>query len=41
MPDADFSLWVTPQAMAQVILFLASQGADPIHGALIPVYWRK
>jgi NAD(P)-dependent dehydrogenase (short-subunit alcohol dehydrogenase family) len=41
MPDADFSLWVTPQAMAQVILFLASQGADPIHGALIPVYGRK
>ena len=37
MPDADFSSWVTPQAMARVISFLASSDADPIHGAAIPV----
>ena len=37
MPDADFSRWVTPAAMARVVGFLASSAADPIHGASIPV----
>ena len=37
MPDADFSQWVKPQAIAEVILFLASPAAAPITGALIPV----
>lgn len=37
MPNADFSQWVTPEAMAKVFLFLASSAADPIHGASIPV----
>lgn len=37
MPNADFSQWVTPEAMAKVVLFLASSAADPIHGASIPV----
>ena len=37
MPDADFSRWVTPDALAQVVRFLASSAADPIHGAAIPV----
>ena len=37
MPKADFSAWVTPQAMARVVLFLASTDADPIHGAALPV----
>lgn len=41
MPDADFSLWVTPEAMAQVVLFLCSPGADPIHGVLLPVFGRR
>jgi NAD(P)-dependent dehydrogenase (short-subunit alcohol dehydrogenase family) len=41
MPKADFSQWVTPEAMARVIAFLASEEASPIHGALIPVYGRK
>ena len=27
-----------PEAMAGVILFLASEAARPIHGACIPVY---
>ncbi|HID50465.1 MAG TPA: SDR family oxidoreductase [Anaerolineae bacterium] len=40
MPNADFSKWVTPQAIADVILFLASSEANPIHGALLPVYGR-
>jgi len=37
MPDADFSRWVTPDAMAKVIGFLASEAAAPIHGAALPV----
>jgi len=41
MPKSDFSLWVKPEAIAQVILFLASEDASPIHGALIPVYGTK
>lgn len=37
MPDADFSLWVTPAKLAEVICFLASPAANAIHGALVPV----
>lgn len=37
MPDADTSTWVTPKAIADVILFLASPAARSISGALIPV----
>ena len=37
MPDADVSQWVTPRAIADVILFLASPAARAINGALIPV----
>ena len=37
MPDADFSLWVRPEAMARVVGFLASEAAAPIHGAALPV----
>jgi NAD(P)-dependent dehydrogenase (short-subunit alcohol dehydrogenase family) len=40
MPTADFSTWVTPQALADVILFLASPQAQPITGALLPVTGR-
>ena len=37
MPDADFSRWVAPGALASVIGFLASDEARAIHGAGIPV----
>ncbi len=37
MPDADTSQWVTPEAVADVILFLASDAARGVTGALIPV----
>ena len=37
MPDADFSAWVQPAAIADVIVFLASPAARAITGALIPV----
>lgn len=40
MPEADFSRWVSPSDLAEVILFLASDGARAIHGASLPVYGR-
>jgi NAD(P)-dependent dehydrogenase (short-subunit alcohol dehydrogenase family) len=40
MPKADFSTWVTPQSLANVILFLASDEAKDINGALLPVKGR-
>jgi NAD(P)-dependent dehydrogenase (short-subunit alcohol dehydrogenase family) len=37
MPDADTSKWVQPQAIADVILFLASPAARSVSGALLPI----
>ena len=37
MPDEDFSRWVSPASIAEVIVFLASDAARDIHGAAIPV----
>lgn len=37
MPDADPSRWVSPEDLANVILFLASPAARAIHGAAVPV----
>ena len=40
MPKADFSKWVTPQELAEVILFLAGDAASAVTGALIQVAGR-
>ena len=40
MPKADFGKWVTPEELANVIMFLASDAASAITGALIPVSGR-
>jgi NAD(P)-dependent dehydrogenase (short-subunit alcohol dehydrogenase family) len=40
MPKADFSKWVRPQELADVILFLVGDAASAITGALIPVAGR-
>jgi 3-oxoacyl-[acyl-carrier protein] reductase len=40
MPKADFAKWVTPQELANVILFLVSDAASAITGALLPVSGR-
>ena len=37
MPDADFTRWVSPQTIAGVIVFLASDAAGAVTGASIPV----
>jgi NAD(P)-dependent dehydrogenase (short-subunit alcohol dehydrogenase family) len=40
MPKADFTRWVSPEAIAKVILFLASDDAAAVTGAAIPVFGR-
>lgn len=40
MPKADFAKWVKPAQLADVILFLLSDRASAITGALIPVTGR-
>ena len=41
MPRADHSRWVPPEAIADVVLFLASDAARAVNGAAIPVYGRS
>ena len=37
LPDADFSTWTPPERIAQVVLWLTSDAAASVRGALIPV----
>jgi NAD(P)-dependent dehydrogenase (short-subunit alcohol dehydrogenase family) len=39
-PNVDYGKWVTPESIAEVIAFLASDGARDISGAAIPIYGR-
>lgn len=41
MPKADFDKWVPPAALADVILFLASDAARAVTGAAVPVRGRS
>jgi NAD(P)-dependent dehydrogenase (short-subunit alcohol dehydrogenase family) len=41
MPDADFSRWVPPAALADVVVFLASEASRAVTGAAIPVYGQS
>jgi NAD(P)-dependent dehydrogenase (short-subunit alcohol dehydrogenase family) len=41
MPDQDHSRWVPPAALADVMLFLASDAARCVTGAAVPVYGRS
>jgi NAD(P)-dependent dehydrogenase (short-subunit alcohol dehydrogenase family) len=38
MPKADFSRWPKPSDIARVVLFLCSEDASVVHGAVVPVY---
>lgn len=40
MPKADFAAWVSPEDLAAVILFLTSEEARAVTGALLPVTGR-
>jgi len=40
MPKADTSRWVAPAAIADVVVFLASDAARAITGAAVPVFGR-
>ena len=38
MPEEDAAKWVTPEQIAETMLFLCTKSADAINGACIPVY---
>jgi NAD(P)-dependent dehydrogenase (short-subunit alcohol dehydrogenase family) len=40
MPNADFDKWVTPEQVADALVWLTSDGANGVHGASIEVYGR-
>lgn len=37
MPDADYHQWVKPEAIADLLVYLASDEAQALNGALIPI----
>ena len=39
-PAADFSRWVSPESLARLLLWLASDAAADVNGAVIPIYGR-
>ncbi|MGH8678667.1 MAG: SDR family NAD(P)-dependent oxidoreductase [Burkholderiales bacterium] len=40
MPDADFSKWVKPELIANVIAFLAADASQAVNGVALPVFGR-
>lgn len=40
MPDGDFTRWVRPEALTEVVMFLLSNQASAVTGALLPVMGR-
>jgi NAD(P)-dependent dehydrogenase (short-subunit alcohol dehydrogenase family) len=38
MPEADFSKWVPPEQIADVLVHLSSEGGGALNGAAVPVY---
>ena len=41
MPNADHATWVPPEDIANMMLFLSSDHASSINGAIIPVYGKS
>jgi NAD(P)-dependent dehydrogenase (short-subunit alcohol dehydrogenase family) len=40
MPNADFTRWVAPDSLVEVVLFLLSDAARDVSGAALPVYGK-
>lgn len=40
MPKADHSKWVTPESIAKLLLWLVSDAASDVNGAVIPIYGK-
>lgn len=40
MPQADFSKWVAPESIAKLLVWLTSDQAGDVNGAVIPIYGR-
>lgn len=40
MPDADTATWVTPEAVADAVVFLVSPAGQAVTGAALPVFGR-
>jgi NAD(P)-dependent dehydrogenase (short-subunit alcohol dehydrogenase family) len=40
MPQSDFSRWVAPESIAKMLVWLASDAARDVSGAVIPIYGR-
>ena len=40
MPDADYSRWVKPEAVAEAMVFLCTEAGGNINGARIPIWNR-
>lgn len=41
MPNADFSKWVTPKEVTDVIVFLSSEHSSGVTGAAVPVFGKS
>jgi hypothetical protein len=41
MPNADFAKWVAAEAIADTLVWLASDRSAETSGALIPIYGRS
>ncbi len=41
MPEADHSKWVNPEDIGRVIVFLCSEYANAVSGAVVPVYGKS
>lgn len=40
MPKADFAKWVRPESIAKLLVWLASEEAADVNGAVIPIYGK-
>ncbi len=40
MPKADFATWVAPESIAKLLVWLCSDEAADVNGAVIPIYGR-